>query len=460
MILYNSLTRKKQEFAPLNPPKVGVYVCGPTVYDYQHIGNFRTMILSDILVRTLKFNGFQTTVIRNVTDIDDKIIRNASAVNKPIDQYTEEYTCIYFEDLKKLNILPVDANPKATEHVQEIISFIEDLLKKGLAYKEDDGSIYFAIGKFPDYGKLSNVSNRDLKTGTRILSDEYTKDNVQDFALWKATKKGEVASYDSPWGKGRPGWHIECSVMSQKYLGETFDIHVGGKDLIFPHHENEIAQSEARTGKPFVRYWVHGEMLMVESGKMSKSLKNFYLLRDLEAKGFDPLAYRYLVLTAHYRDFLNFTWQSLEGAQNALNNLRNLVASTKGHEGRTVLSKEKDNKVQDFTKRFREALNDDLNTPQALAVLWEALKSNIPSPDKYDLATSFDEIFGLKLQEASQTFKVAKTKTPQVVEELIAKREQLRKEGKFKEADKIRNQIADAGYDVEDTSQGAKLKQK
>ncbi len=440
----NSLTRKKEKFAPLHPPTVTMYTCGPTVYNYQHIGNFRTMILSDILHRVLNFDGYQVKTVRNITDIDDKIIKNASAQNEPIDKYTQKYTRTFFKDLEKLNILPVEVNPKATDHIQEIIDYIKDLLQKGLAY-EEGGSVYFEIAKFPDYGKLSKIDKDKLKTGTRILSDEYTKDNVQDFALWKATKPGEIASYDSPWGKGRPGWHIECSVMSQKYLGETIDIHLGGKDLLFPHHENEIAQSEAKTAKPFVRCWVHGEMLLVDGGKMSKSLKNFYLLQDLEKRGFEPLAYRYLVLTAHYRDFLNFTWESLQSAQNALNNLKNLVLAAR-EQKRTTLSEEKLEKVNHYREKFMAAVNNDLNTPQALAVLWEALKSNIPNQDKYDFLLSADEILGLGLDQVSDT----KVEVPQEVQKLIDEREKLRKEGKFSEADKLRKKIEREGYKIND----------
>ncbi|HTK03330.1 MAG TPA: cysteine--tRNA ligase [Alphaproteobacteria bacterium] len=452
--LTNSLTRKKEKFVPLRqaqgklPIEVGMYTCGPTVYDYQHIGNFRTMMMADLFHRLFKFNGFNVTTIRNVTDIDDKIIRNASAQNIPIEEYTEKFTKIYFSDLEKLNILPVSVNPKATEYVEQMVEYIKVLIDKDFAYVEDDGSVYFDISKFTEYGKLSHLDKSGLKSGTRILSDEYTKDSVQDFALWKATKEGEIASYNSPWGKGRPGWHIECSVMSQKQLGDSFDIHAGGRDLMFPHHENEIAQSESKTGKPFVKYWLHGEMLQIDGKKMSKSLKNFYLLKDLEEKGFEPLAYRYLVLTAHYRDFLNFTWASLEAAQNGLNNLRSQIANLKSEKTRTVLSKEKNDKVDGFRNSFIQAVNDDLNTSKGLAVLWEMLKSNIPSQDKYDLAMSFDEVLGLDLSAISNL----QLPISNEVQELMNKREKLRKEKKFEEADKIRKEIEDLGFKVNDTS--------
>lgn len=445
--LTNSLTRKKERFEPVAASNVGIYTCGPTVYDFQHIGNFRTMILSDILIRTLKFNGYQVRAVRNITDIDDKIIKGASAKKEPIEKFSKRFADNFFEDLEKLNILPVDVNPRATDHVGEMIAYIQTLIEKELAYVEKDGSVYFDISKFPNYGKLSKLDKDMIMTGTRVLSDEYSKENVQDFALWKATKEGETASYDSPWGKGRPGWHIECSVMSQKYLGDTLDIHLGGKDLLFPHHENEIAQSEAATGKPFVKYWVHGEMLLIDGGKMSKSLKNFYLLKDLEEKGFTPLSYRYLVLTAHYRDFLNFTWESLEGAQNALEKLKAQVSSFKEEKERTALSPEKEEKISKYRADFLAAVNDDLNTPQALAVLWEMVKSNIPSPDKYDLAVSFDEVLGLNLSKLPSN---QVTKLPSEIKKLLDQRDELRKEGKFDEADKIRSKIEGLGYKIKD----------
>jgi cysteinyl-tRNA synthetase len=333
-----------------------------------------------------------------------------------------------------------------------MIKYNKDLIEKGLAY-EKDGSVYFDISKFKGYGKLSRIDKRQLKTGTRVLSDEYTKENVQDFALWKAVKQNEVG-YSSPWGRGRPGWHIECSVMSQGLLGETFDIHVGGIDLLFPHHENEIAQSEGKTGKKFVNYFVHGEHMLVDGKKMSKSLNNFYTTKDIEEKGFDPLALRYLYLTAHYKDPLNFTWESLGSAQNALNKLRSQISSAKDQKSRTTLSPEKQVKLDVFRKKFLAAINDNLNTPQAIAVLWEMMKSNLPSKDKYDLALFFDEVLGLKLAEPM----AAERQPTAEVKKLVEEREKLRSEGKFKEADKVRKKIQDLGFVVEDTGQGPEVK--
>ncbi len=465
LYLTNSLTRKKEKFVAINPPKVGMYTCGPTVYGYQHIGNFRTMTLSDILRRVLVFSGYKVKSIRNITDVDDKTIKGAHDLGVSLSEFTKEYINIFFDDLKKLNILPVDKDTKATDFIKDMIGYTNDLIDNGLAYLEKDGSVYFDISAFKDYGKLSRIEKRSLKTGTRVLSDEYTKDNVQDFALWKSVKPNAVG-YDSPWGRGRPGWHIECSVMSQKNLGDTFDIHVGGVDLLFPHHENEIAQSEGKTGKKFVNYFIHGEFLLVDGKKMSKSLGNLYTVGDIEKKGFDPLALRYLYLTAHYKDPLNFTWDSLTSAGNALKKLETHVRSLRGRSDRTVLSEDKRIKVDKFNKDFRDAVNDDLNTPRALAVLWESLKSNIPSEDKYDLAISFDEVLGLKLGEIKRKKdKVYKTaigesiisavKLSTLTISRIEERQRLRKTGEFEKADLKRIEIRTTDkITVKDTAQG------
>lgn len=453
--LTNTLTRKKEKFIPINSPNVGMYTCGPTVYNFMHIGNLRTFVFSDILYRVLTFNGYKVTAIQNITDIDDKIIKRAKETNSTIEEVAGKYTDLFIKDVGKLNIHLVHGNqPKATEYVDQIKAYVQELIKKDLAYVEKDGSVYFDISKFSDYGKLSGIDKRELKTGTRTLSDEYTKEDVQDFALWKSVLPDDKFGFDSPWGWGRPGWHIECSVMSQQKLGDTFDIHLGGVDLIFPHHENEIAQSEGKTGKKFVNYFVHGAHIMVDGKKMSKSLNNFFTLMDIEKKGFDPISLRYLYLTAHYRDPLNFTWESLSAAQNALENLRKVLAGLKG-ESRTQLSEEKNEKVEKYRADFVEAVNDDLNTPRALAVLWEMLKSNIPSNDKYDLAMTFDEVFGLGL---SKTQKRQISKTPDNVKILVEEREKLRKGGKWQEADKVRQEIENKGYEVEDTESGPKVK--
>lgn len=442
--IYNSLTKQIEEFKPINPPHVGLYTCGPTVYNFQHIGNFRAVIFADILYRVLKANNYQVESVRNITDIDDKIIKGAKERNLPIKDFSQEYEKAFFADLDKLNILPVNHTPHATEYVGGMIKFIEELIKKGLAYVEEDGSVYFDISKFPEYGKLSGIEKRELKTGTRILSDEYAKDDVQDFALWKAVEANESEGYPSPWGRGRPGWHIECSVMSQTILGDTFDIHAGGIDLLFPHHENEIAQSEGKTGKKFVNYFIHNEHLLVDNEKMSKSKGNFYLLKDIEEKGFDPQAFRYLALNTHYRDKLNFTWESLEAAQNALTNIRETVrdwdSSTDIDE--TEISK------------FQLTLNDDLNTSKALAVVWGVIKSDMDLAKKSATLLKMDEVLGLGLDEY-----IAKPiEVPEEVKKLLESRESARSQKDFSKSDEIRIQIKKLGFELEDTPTGAKVK--
>ena len=446
MRIYNSLTKKVEEFNPLHDKSVGMYTCGPTVYDYMHIGNLRTFLLSDLLQRVLEFNDYTVKSVQNITDIDDKIIKRAKEKNSDISTISNEYEKYFLEDIEKLNIRSKSSMPHATEYIEKMQEYIKVLLVKGLAYKEDDGSIYFDISKFENYGKLSGIEAKKLKAGTRILSDEYEKEDVQDFALWKAEAREEVG-YDSPWpsegsgnktGWGRPGWHLECSVMSQQNLGETFDIHVGGVDLIFPHHENEIAQSEGKTGKKFVNYFVHGAHMLVEGKKMSKSLNNFYRLSDIEDKGIDPLALRYLFLQTHYRQEMNFTWDALNGAQIALNKLRKRYSES--NEGDLVLPGE-----------FIDAINDDLNFPKALSVIWENIDElNKPSIEQ------IDEVLGLGLVN----FKKEEIEVPEEISSLIKKRDEFRKSGKYEEADKLRDEIEAKGYILEDSNQGLKVKKR
>lgn len=442
--LFNTLSKKVEEFKPLQSDVVGMYTCGPTVYDYPHIGNLRTFIFSDLLHRTLEANGYEVNFVQNITDIDDKIIKNAKEKNLSIEEFTKDYTQYFFNDILKLNIEPANNYPKATEHVGKMIKYIEKLIEKGIAYTEKDGSVYFDISEFPEYGALSGLDKRELKTGTRILSDEYTKDNVQDFALWKSVKPDEFG-YDSPWGKGRPGWHIECSVMSQEYLGETLDIHAGGIDLTFPHHENEIAQSESYTDKTFVNYFVHGEHLLVDDKKMSKSLGNFYTLRDFKAKNIEPLAFRYLVLTAHYRDKLNFTWESLQASQNALNNLRQLIGDLE--------IVEPDKNSEEY-KKFIEALNEDLNSSKALAVLWEVVKGKKSESEKAAIILAMDQVLGFGLKEAMEQ----KLEIPENVQKLIDQRETARQEKDFEKSDELRKEIRKLGFEIDDSPSGVKVK--
>jgi cysteinyl-tRNA synthetase len=439
--IYNTLSHQIEEFEPINPPRVSLYTCGPTVYNFMHIGNLRTFVFSDILFRVLKYNNLQVEAAENITDIDDKIIKKAKEEGKTISEITEEYTKYFLEDIEKLNIdsKNLKEQPRATAYVEKMIAYIQVLVEKGFAYIEKDGSVYFDISKFPDYGKLSGLEKRELKTGTRVLSDEYTKDNVQDFALWKAVESDEVG-YDSPWGKGRPGWHIECSVMSQTILGDKIDIHAGGIDLVFPHHENEIAQSEAKTGEnPFVKYWVHGAHMLVDGKKMSKSLHNFYTLAQILDRGFDSMTLRYLFLQTHYRQEMNFTFEALEAAQNALNRLRKEIANYD----------EVSTPIKEYEEQFLAAINDDLNMPQALSILWEVVRSDKNSSEKLATILKFDEVLGLSLKD-SKLIIHKKEEVPEEVKKMLEERQTLRKEKKFAEADTIREKILEMGYKVED----------
>lgn len=439
MRIYNTLTHKIEEFEPIEQGKVGIYTCGPTVYNSPHIGNLRTFVFSDILQRALKLNGLEVKSVQNITDIDDKIIKKAKEENVPASEITQKFTDYFLSDIKKLNIEDKNVMPRATEYIPKMIEFIKVLIEKGFGYVETDGSVYFDISKFPTYGRLSGIDIKDLKTGTRILSDEYVKDDVSDFALWKS-EEDEKFSYDSLWGRGRPGWHIECSVMSTDNLSDTFDIHTGGVDLIFPHHENEIAQSEAKTGKKFVNYFVHGAHMLVDGKKMSKSLNNFYTLKDLEKKLYDPLSLRYLFLQTHYRQEMNFTFEALDGAQTALNKLRTFISGWDG-KGNTIL---------EYQKAFKNAVNEDLNISEALATAWEMVKSDNLDEDKAKTLSDFDEVLGLNLKNFKHI--LLSKKIPSGVQELLKEREKLRKDRKFAEADKIRDKIIKMGYKVEDKS--------
>jgi len=460
--IYNFISKKIEEFKP-NSQTVGLYTCGPTVYDYVHIGNWRTFIFEDILKRVLEFNGYKVKHVMNITDIDDKIIIASREQGIGIRELAQKYEKVFFEDLDKLNILKADIYPRATDHISSIVQTIELLVDKGFAYKSDDG-VYFAIDKFKNYGKLSNLSTRKIKVGARVAQDQYDKDQPADFALWKFTK-GEEPSWDAPFGKGRPGWHIECSAMAQEYLGDpsadstsslqassgrnlerfrTIDIHTGGVDLLFPHHENEIAQSEAATGKKFVNFWLEGEHLLVERKKMAKSLGNIFTLSDVIKKGIDPLALRYLFLTAHYRSKLNFTWKSLESAQNALENFKFQISNFK-------LSTKMSPSV-DFLNKFRSAINNDLNMPVALGLVWYLLRSGMKDDVKLSTLLEVDKVLGLGLD------KIEGAKLPKGAQELIDEREKLRAEGEFEESDKLRKDLQKMGVYVEDTPDGPKWK--
>ncbi len=453
--LYNALSRKKELFKPLHKGAVGLYTCGPTVYNYAHIGNLRTYIFEDILRRTLEYSGYKVKHVMNLTDVDDKIIRDATKAGETIFDFVKPYERAFFEDLKMLNIEPAWKYPKATDHIAEMIALVKKLLTKKIAYKADD-SIYFSIKAFKRYGKLSRLNQRMVKAGARGDSDEYQKQDAQDFVLWKG-KKGNEPSWPAPFGEGRPGWHIECSAMSMKYLSSTFDIHGGGGDLIFPHHENEIAQSEGATGHPFAKFFMEGEHLLVNGEKMAKSLGNIFTLRDFEAKNISPLSYRYLAFTSHYRSKLNFTWESLEAAQHSLEKLYDVVRTLKLEDGATLGSKKKTS-FANYQKKFEQALGDDLNAPKAVAVIWEMIKSYHKAPEKFNskkllsVLYDFDRVLGFGLKD------VESVRIPAMILELARERETWRRTKDWKKADEIREKIKELGYIVEDIPEGPRVK--
>jgi cysteinyl-tRNA synthetase len=460
--IFNTLTRQKEEFTPIEPGRVGMYTCGPTVYDYAHIGNFRAFLFEDLLKRWLKFRGFKITHVMNLTDIDDKTIKGSQNQQTPLKQFTEFYIKAFFEDMSTLNIEPANVYPRATQHIPEMVTIIKTLIQQGIAYRGEDGSIYYAIRKFPDYGKLSHIKIQELKAGARVKQDEYDKEEAQDFALWKAyTPEDGDVFWETEFGKGRPGWHIECSAMSMKYLGETFDIHCGGVDNMFPHHENEIAQSEAATGKIFVHYWMHNEHLLVEGKKMAKRLGNFYTLRDLLLKGCDALAIRYLLLSTHYRQQFNFTFEGLTAAKGATERLANLLRRLQDANGNS----DKENLAQlvdTVQSCFGEAMDDDLNISLALAALFDfareinnLLDNNAVSREDAKKVTTlildFDRVLGVIPKAKEETL-------PQEAQDLIKKREEARKNKDWKTADQIRQQLKAIGITVEDTAQGMRWK--
>ena len=446
-----------------------MYTCGPTVYDYASIGNFRTYFTSDILYRLLKFQRFDVDYVMNLTDVghltgdnlgdadtgEDRVEKKAKTLGKTAWEISKHFSDIFIQDFEKLNLIKPKLFCKATDHIQEQINLVKTLEEKGFTYKILDG-IYFDTKIYEKktsnvYGELSNLDQ--IKEGARVKVNPEKK-NPRDFALWKFSPKDvkRQMEWNSPWGIGFPGWHIECSAMSMKYLGESFDIHFGGEDLKQTHHPNEIAQSEAATGKKFVNYWIHTTFLKIDGKRMGKSLGNFYTVTDLIEKGYDPLALRYLYLTAKYRDSLNFTWEALTSSQNALNKLREQIHFLKSQNKRTSLSQEKTKKIDLYREKFILSISDDLNTSQALAVVWEVLKSNIPAVDKYDLLLTFDEILGFDL------YSLVEEKIPDEIKKLVNNREELRKANKFSEADKVRKDIEKMGYKVEDNEEGAKVK--
>ncbi len=461
---YNTLTQQTQEFAPERDNTVRMYTCGPTVYDYAHIGNFRTFAFVDILRKTLRANGFRLDHVMNITDVDDKIIRNAAAQGKPIEEYTAVYTKAFLEDCAALRLERPERITPATEHIGDMVAAIERLEKEKHTYASD-GSVYFRISTFPGYGKLSHTDFSGNLAGARVDVDEYEKADARDFALWKAPKEGERA-WETPLGPGRPGWHIECSVMALKYLGETIDIHAGGVDLIFPHHENEIAQSESLTGKPFARFWLHAEFLMVEGQKMSKSLGNYFTLRDILARGFEPEAIRYLLISAPYRKSLNFTFDGLKSAAAAIERLRNFklrLATDRFPDG---LSEKLAARTAAAAKDFSDSLNDDLNTAGALGAVFEYVRDANSAMDAgeftagnvkagLDFLAQVDAIF-----DVLQPTRKASYMEDSEVESLVAERAEAKKARDFARSDQIREQLLAQGVILEDTKAGVRWKRK
>jgi cysteinyl-tRNA synthetase len=461
--LRNTLTRAQEEFRPLEGNTVRMYACGPTVYDYGHIGNFRTFVAVDVLRRYLKYLGYEVFHVMNITDVEDKIIRNMLEQGRTLEDYTEFYTQEFLKDCDSLNIQRPELMPYATQHIPEMISIMNRLSDTGHTYKSD-GSLYFSIASFPEYGKLSGLKLEGNIAGARVDVDEYEKADARDFVLWKGPKEEGEPRWNSPFGEGRPGWHLECSAMSMKYLGESFDIHCGGVDLIFPHHENEIAQSEGATGKPFVRFWVHAEFLLVEGEKMSKSKSNFYTSRDLIKQGYSAAAIRYLLLSVPYRTQLNFTLEGLRSAEAALEKLRNFRRRVKDFEG-TAGSRAR---FQEIVSRAREGfeagMNDDLNTSKALAAIFElvrdvniAIDSNEFGADDrasvLNLLQQTDSVLGVLGEEQELML------DPEINQK-IEERNAARRSRNFQLADQIRSELAGRGIILEDTPQGTKWKRK
>jgi cysteinyl-tRNA synthetase len=488
--LYNTLSGTIEEFHPLQNNEVRMYACGPTVYDYGHIGNFRTFVAVDILRRFLRQSGFAVRHVMNITDVDDKIIRNSAQEGLSVKNYTAKYEKAFLEDSSTLNIeQPILA--RATEHIEQMARFIAELVKKGCAYRTDDGSYYFRIASFPDYGKLSKKDFAGMEDGARVDVDEYEKDNARDFALWKAPKPGE-ASWESSIGPGRPGWHIECSAMSMQELGETFDLHAGGEDLIFPHHENEIAQSESLTGKPFVHFWFHARFLLVEGEKMSKSVGNFFTLRDLALKGYKPSAIRLLLASVPYRHQLNFTFDGLKQMASNVEKLRNFQLRLKT--GQFPSGATDSTLARETVERMTAALDDDLNTAQAQAAIFEMVRKANGAIDSGQmknedvaplLATldKFDEIFAVLRDDDAPKMKAilewakaegrekdisqglldavgAQSLPDAEIEKKIAEMEAARKARNFQASDAIRAELTSAGLLVEITKDGVRWRRK
>ena len=455
--IQNTLTRQLEEFRPLEAGHARMYTCGPTVYNFAHVGNFRAYVFEDLLRRWLKFKGFRVTQVMNLTDVDDKTIRDSQAAGKPLAEFTAIYKQAFFEDVRALNVEPAEHYPAATDHVPEMIAIIQKLFDKGYAYQSEDGSVYFSIAKWPAYGKLAHLDRAGMRAGVRVASDEYDKENVADFALWKAwdEKDGAVA-WDSPWGRGRPGWHIECSAMSQKYLGASFDLHTGGVDNLFPHHEDEIAQSEAANGQPFATYWMHCAHLMVDGQKMSKSRGNFHTLRDVLARGFSGREVRYELLATHYRAPLNFTFGSLDAARTALRRVDEFAARLADAAG-SAKPGALPVWAQLAAERFEAAMDDDLNVSAALGALFDAIREGNAALD----AKALDAAAAAAVRELMRRWDGAlgvlekpAEAVPAGVQALMDRRQAARAAKDWKQSDALRDEIAALGWTVKDTPKG------
>lgn len=457
---YNTLTRKKEDFVPVKPHQAGIYSCGPTVYKYAHIGNLRAYVFMDELRRVLEYNGYKVKSVMNITDVghlvsdaddgEDKMSKSAHETGKTPLEIASFYTDQFMKDIDALNIKRPTVCPKATDNIPEMIAVVQSLLDKGYAYETEDG-IYFSVEKFPDYGKLSGINLADQRHGARVEVNSFKRHPV-DFALWKKAAPNHLQQWDSPWGKGFPGWHIECTAMSKKYLGEVFDIHTGGVDHIPIHHENEIAQAECWLGHPAVHYWMHSEFMLIDGGKMSKSLGNTYTISDLVAKGYSPVVFRYFCLNVQYRQKINFTWEAMDAAKAAYNKLCAQLVSHKNSPARTEKSI-----LDDFHNKFEEAINDDLNIPLAIGVLWTMLK--LPkSCDVYKLALDFDLVFALDFDKVKEEKK--EIVIPDNVRQLAETRLQARKAKNWAESDRLREELSALGYSVKDTADGYELSEK
>jgi cysteinyl-tRNA synthetase len=468
--LHNTLSGKTENFVSQKAGEVRMYTCGPTVYDYAHIGNYRTFVFQDILRRFLKLRGFKLNHVMNLTDVDDRIIANAAAAGKSIRDYTEKFVQTFFEDCKTLSIEAPEHWIRATDHIDDMVKLIQRLQQNTFTYPSE-GSIYYRIAKFPEYGKLSHIDLTGIQAGARVDNDRYDKESARDFALWKAPKKGEHF-WETPIGPGRPGWHIECSAMAMKYLGDTLDIHTGGIDLAFPHHENEIAQSEAATGKPFARYWLHAEHLLVEGEKMSKSLGNFFTLRDLFGKGYKPSALRFALASVPYRKQLNFTFDGLQQATSSVERLRNFADRLK--QGKFPAGKQKGmaERIAKAAEEFDAGLSEDLNTARALAAVFDLVREANIAMDKGefrqdDVSTvqefleAFDRVFALMEDNDSEKLRALGYGGPQSgpddaeIDRLVAERNAAKKKRDFAAADRIRKELADRGIIIEDAKDGS-----